>query len=121
MIQLKNTYHNTIKKKPTDVKSSTYIDFIKESDEKTSKFKIDDIVVISKYKNIFARCYTPNRLQEIFVIKKVSNTVPQILINDLNDEEIVGDFFEKELQKTIQKEVRTEKLILKKGDKSYVK
>ena len=80
------------------------------------------IVRISKYKNIFANCYTPNCSEEIFVIKKVKNTVTwTYVINDLNREEIVGTFYEKELQKTNQKEFRIQKVINRKGDKLYVK
>ena len=60
--------------------------------------------------------------EEVFVIKKVKNTVPwTYVINDLNGEEIVGTFYEKELQKTNQKEFRIEKVIKRKGDKLYVK
>ena len=55
-----NTYHSTIKMKPFGVKSNTYIDFSKEINNKSSKFKIDDTVKISKYKNIFAKVYTPD-------------------------------------------------------------
>ena len=56
------------------------------------------------------------------MIKKVKNTAPQTyVINDLNVEEIVGTFYEKELQKKNQKEFRIEKVIKKKGDKLYVK
>ena len=56
------------------------------------------------------------------MIKKVKNTAPQTyVINDLNVEEIVGIFYEKELQKKNQKEFRIEKVIKKKGDKLYVK
>ena len=56
------------------------------------------------------------------MIKKVKNTVPwTYVINDLNGEEIVGTFYEKELQKTNQKEFRVEKVIKRKGDKLYVK
>ena len=43
------------------------------------------------------------------------------VINDLNGDEIVGTFFEKELQKTIQEEFRIEKVIKKKRNKLYVK
>ena len=63
-----NTYHKTIKMKPIDVKS--YAKYNEESNEKDSKFKIDDHVKISKYKNIFAKGYTPNWLEEFFLIKK---------------------------------------------------
>ena len=69
-------YHSTIKMKPVDVNSSTYIDSSKEINNKDPKFKICDIVRISKYKIAFAKVYTPNWSEEVFVIKKVKNTVP---------------------------------------------
>ena len=117
-----NTYHRTIKMKPIDVKDNTYIDFEKEVNDKDPKFKVGDHVRISKYKNIFAKGYTPNWSEEVFVIKKVKNTVPwTYVINDLNGEEIIGTFYEKELQKTNQKEFRIEKILKKKGDELYVK
>ena len=84
-----NTYHTTIKKKPIDVKDNTYINTDKEINDKGPKFKVGDHVRISKYKDIFAKGYTPNWSEEVFVIKKVKNTVPlSYLINDLNGEEI---------------------------------
>ena len=56
------------------------------------------------------------------MIKKVKNTVPwTYVVNDLNGEEIIGTFYEKELQKTNQKEFRIEKVIKRKGDKLYVR
>ena len=66
-----NTYHSTTKMKPVDVKSSTYIDSNKENNNKDPKFKIGEIVRISKYKNILAKDYTPNWSEEVFVIKKM--------------------------------------------------
>ena len=99
-----------------------YIDFKKEINNKDPKFKIGDYVRTSKYKNIFAKGYMPNWSEEIFVIKKVRNTVPwTCIINDLNGEEIIGTFYEKELQGTNQQEFRIEKVIKKKGNKLYVK
>ena len=84
-----NTYR-TIKMKPVDVKDNTYIDFKKEVNDKDPKFKVGDHVRISKYKNIFAKGYTPNWSEEVFVIKKVKNRVPwTYVINDLNGEEII--------------------------------
>ena len=116
-----NTYHRIIKMKPVDVKDNTYIDFEKEVNDKDPKFKVGDHVRISKYKNIFAKGYTPNWSEEVFVIKKVKNTVPcTYAINDLNGEEIIGTFYERKLQKTNQKKFRIEKVIKRKGDKSYV-
>ena len=85
--------------KSVDVKSNTYIDSSNEINNKGLKFKIGNIVRISISKNIFAKCYTQNWSGEVFVTTKVKNTV----INDVNGEEIVGSFYEKELQKTIQK------------------
>ena len=55
-----NTYHSTIKLRPGDVKSNTYIDSSKEINDEDPRFKIGDIVRISKYENIFAKIYTPN-------------------------------------------------------------
>ena len=88
-----NTYHSTTKMKPVDVKSSTYINYSKETNDKDTKFKTGDIVRISKYKNIIAKCYTPNQSEEVFVIKTIKNTVPwTYVINDINEEEIVRTF-----------------------------
>ena len=96
----KNTYHITIKMKPVHVKWNTYIDSGKEINEKDPKFKIGDNVRISKYKNIFAEADFPNWSEDVFVIKKVKNTVPWIyVINDFNAEEIIGTFYEDELKK----------------------
>ena len=62
-----------------------------------------------------------NWSEEVFVIKKVKNTVPwTYVINDLNGEEIIGIFYEQELPKTSQEEFRIEKVIRRKGDKLYV-
>ena len=56
------------------------------------------------------------------IIKKIKNTVPwTYVLNDLNGEEIIGTFYENELQKTMQNEFRIEKVIERKGDKLYVK
>ena len=111
-----NTYHRTVKMKPIDVKDNTYIDFDKEVND-----NVGDHVRISRYKNIFAKGYTPNWSEEIFVIKEIKNTVPWIyVINDLNNEQIIGTFYENELQRTNQEEFRIEKVI-KKGYKLYVK
>ena len=113
-----NTYHRTIKMKPVDVKDNTYIDFKKEVNDKDPKFKVGDHVRISKYKNIFAKGYTPNWSEKVFVIKKVENTVLwSSVINSLNGDEIIGTFYEKELQRTNQQQFRTEKVIKRKADK----
>ena len=117
-----NTKHRTIKMKSIDLKDNAYIDFGKKVNDNDPNFNVGDHVRISKYKNIFAKGYTPNWSEEIFVIKKIKNTVPwTYIINDFNGEEIIGTFYENELQKTNEEEFRIEKVIKKKGDKLYVK
>ena len=114
-----NTIHSSIKMKPKDV---TFVEYSEETNKKNPKFKVGDHVRISKYKNIFAKGYTPNWSEEIFVINKVRDTIPwTYLSNDLNGEEIKVSFYEKESQKTDQKEFRIEKVIKKKGNKLFFK
>ena len=111
-----NSFHSSIKMKPKDVKNDSSIEYSEETNDKDPKFKIGDHVRISKYKNIFSKGYTPNWSEENFVINKVKNTAPwTYLMNDLNGEEIKGNFYEKQLQKTDQKEFRIKKLIKKKA------
>ena len=106
-----NTY-STIKMNPVHVRSNTYIDSRKGINNNGPKYKIGDIVRISKY-NIFA---------EGFVIKKVKNTVSWTYVtSNLKDEEIVGIFYKEELQESNQKEFRVEKVTKKKDDKLFVK
>ena len=95
-----NTKHSTIKMKPIDVKNNKRV-YIDEHNQKESKFKVSDRVGISRYKNIFAKGYAPNWSSEIFIINKINYTVPYTYtLKDLNDEEIIGSFYDKELQKT---------------------
>ena len=83
-----NTKHSTIKMKPIDVKNNNRVyidehnekDITKSSSSERSRFKVGDRVRISKFKNIFAKGYTPK---------------------DLNDEEIIGSFYDRKLQKGI--------------------
>ena len=97
--------------KPIYVKDNTYIDSIelrssKKVNDKDPKFKVGDHVKISKHKNTFAKGYTPNWSEEVFVIKKVKSTVPwTYVIHDLHGDEIIGTFYEKELQKTNQQKI----------------
>ena len=105
-----NAKHSTIKMKPIDVGHTTKSSslernnkrvYIDEHNEKDSRFKVGDRVRISKFKNIFAKRYTPNWSKEIFIVDKINDTVPYTYnLQDLNDEEIIGSFYDKELQKT---------------------
>ena len=117
-----NTVHITIKMKPVEVAGDYYAEYNEIANKKNPKFKVGDNVRISKYKNIFAKGYTPNWSEEIFIINKIKNTVPwTYAISDLNGEEITGSFYQKELQKTNQEEFRAEKILKGKGNKLYVK
>ena len=95
-----NTKHSTIKMKPIDVRDNNKTVYIDEHNEKDSKFKVGDGVRISRYKNVFAKVYAPNWSSEIFIVDKINDTVPYTYnLKDLNDEEIIGSFYDKELQK----------------------
>ena len=105
-----NTKHRTIKMKPIDVGDTTKSSslernnkrvYVDEHNEKDSRFKVGDRVRISKFKNIFAKGYIPNWSKEIFIVDKMNDTVPYTYnIKDLNDEEIIGSFYDRELRKT---------------------
>ena len=122
-----NTVHKTIKMRPIEVTDDSYakyngIAFNEIPNKQNPKFNVGDNVRISKYKSIFAKGYTPNWSEEVFISSKIKNIVPwTYAINYLNGEEITGIFNEKELQKTNKKEFRIEKLLKRKGDKLYVK
>ena len=95
-----NIKHSTIKMKPIDIKNNKRV-YIDEHNEKDISFKVGDRVRISRYKNVFARGYTINWSKEIFIVDKINDTVPYTYnLKDLNDEEIMGSFYDKELQKT---------------------
>ena len=66
-----NTYHETVKMKPTDVKHDYFAKYNEESNKKDSKFIISDHVRISKHKNFFLKGYTPIWSEEVFVVKKL--------------------------------------------------
>ena len=115
MNKYNDTYHSTIKVKLVDVKLNTYINSSEEINDKDPQFNIGDIFAILKYKNNFAKFSVRNW-------RTCKNAVLWTLVmSDLNGEEIVGQFYKKELQKTNEKEFRFEKLIKREGDKLYVK
>ena len=97
-----NTKHSTNKMKPIDVGDFNKRVYMDEHNEKNSRFKVGDRVRISKFKNIFAKGYAPNWSSEIFIVDKVNDTAPYTYnLKDLNDKEIIGSFYDKELQNTI--------------------
>ena len=91
-----NTYHRAIKMEPVDVKDNAYIDFKKEVNDKDPKFKLGNRVRISKYKNIFAKGYTPNWSEEVFVVSKIENTVSWTLLLMISMvQKLLGHFMKK--------------------------
>ena len=93
-----NIYHRTIKMKAVDVKDNTYIDKVNDKDP---KFKVGDLVRSTKYKNIFAKGYTPNWSEEVFVIKQVKNTVPCTMISMMK--KLLEHFMKKKYKRLIKK------------------
>ena len=70
-----NTVHRSIKMKPVDLTSDFYAEYNEDSNEKDPKCKVGDHVRISKHKNTFAKGYTPNWSEEVFVVSKIKSTV----------------------------------------------
>ena len=131
ILQYNNRKHRTIGMKPVDVnyenlktvlnriRSQKYYKNIKEK----PKFKVNDVVRISKSKHIFDKGYTPNWSTEIFTIIRVFPSEPYTYyLKDYKNEEIAGAFYEEELQKCRYADVYLiEKIIKKRGDKLFIK
>ena len=81
-----NTYHTAIEMKPINVKDNTSIKFGKKVNDKDSKFQVGNCVRISKYRHIFAKGYTPNWSEEVFVISKIKNSISWTYFNDFKGE-----------------------------------
>ena len=114
-----NTVHRSTKMKLIDVTSDFSAEYYEDSNVTKPKFKIGDHLRISKQKNIFAKGYTNNWSEKVFVVSKIKNTVLwTYVISNLNGE---PRFYEKEFQKTSQEKFRIEKVLKRKYDKLYVK
>ena len=97
-----DTVNRSIGTKPKDVKNNKKVVYVEESNEKSARFSVGDCVRILKFKNVFAKGYTPNWSKKIFVVNKIKNTVPWTYeLKDLNGENIIGSFYDRELQKTM--------------------
>ena len=107
-----NTVHRTIKMKPIDVMGDSYVEYNEDFNKKGRKFKVNDHVRISKYKNIFAKGYVPNWSEEVFIVNGIKNTVPwTYTISDLNGEKIIGTFYEKNCKRLIKKNLEQRKYL----------
>lgn len=125
-----NKKHSTTGMKPNEVNSrnaetllNTVYSHLKMTDPRGTKFKLGDFVRISKYREAFAKGYTPNWSNEVFKIRKVNITNPATyLLEDQTGQEISGAFYTEELQKTNYPDVYlVEKILKRKGDKLLVK
>ena len=107
-----NTVHRTLKMKPIDVTSDSYAEYKEGSNVTKPKFKIGDHVRSSKYENIFAKGYTQNWSEEVFV-SKIKDTVHwTYAIIDLNGEPITGSYsIWKRITKNKSKKFEIEKMI----------
>ena len=99
-----NIVHRTIKMKPIDLTSDSYAEYNEDYNEKDPQFKVGDCVRISKCKNIFAKGYTQNCSEEVFVVSEIKNTVTWAYsISDLSGEPITGSFYERNSKKLVKK------------------
>ena len=106
-----NSYHRTIKLKPVEVSESNEEEILervftdKNQFIKRFKFSLDDKVRISKYKTVFAKGYTPNWSEEIFIVSELVAREPNVYkIRDLEGERVEGIFYESELQKVLNED-----------------
>ena len=78
------------------------------------RFSVGDKVRITKKKVTFGKCYTPRWTEEVFEVSQALSTQPATYrLKDFNGEEILGSFYEQELQKTDQDVFRIEKILRK--------
>ena len=129
-----NTYHHSIKSKPSDARKPEKYAHVFEAlfgkvnreKKKTPKFHVGDRVRIGKKKEQFEKGFTPNWTEEIFVIDQVKDTKPPTYgIKDLRGEPVKGTFYEAELQLSKQEVYRVEKVLRKRKkngvNEAYVK
>ena len=103
------TCHSAIQMKHVAVKSNTYVESSKNINDENPKFKIV-YIVISKYKNIFAKVYTLYCSEEVFAIIKVKNTVPWIyLISDFKFKKFLVHFTKTNCKKQIKENLELKK------------
>ena len=95
--QYNETYHHSINKKPINADYSAFTEKI-ETNHNAPKFKVNDRVRITKYKNIFSKGYTENWSRKTFIINSVLKTNRWTYkLKDLNGDTIIGSFYEEEL------------------------
>ena len=127
--QYNASYHRTIKMAPAQVNKKNERAILQRAytnlkiANKINKFSIGDHVRISRYRSVFDKGYTPNWSNEIFIIRDVKLTNPTTyLLKDKKGENILGGFYELELQKVKHSDVYlVEKILKKKGNQYFIK
>ena len=118
--QYNNTKHSSIKMKPIEAskrenEGTVYFNLYGDMEtlKQKPKFKIGDMVRISKYKReVFDKGYTPNWSEEVFTVDKIQYTNPiTYKLKDLRGEDIQGSFYELELLEAKQDVFRIDKII----------
>lgn len=95
-----NTIHSSIKMKPIDVTYKTRLNVVSKPVRNTKKFKLGDVVCISKHRGVFDKAYLGKWGKELFKIDEVVPGFPVVYkLTDLNDESIKGHFYKEEIQK----------------------
>ena len=124
-----NTYHRSIKMKPTQVtkaNESKVWDTLYSGDVQKQvrfKFQVGDRVRISKVKRMFEKSYLPNFTEEMFTVyKRFARQVPVYKLKDDAGEILDATFYEAELQKVIKNDdiYRVEKVLRKRTRKGVV-
>ena len=109
-----NTVQRSIKMKAIDVTSESYAECNEDCNGKDPKFKVGDRVRISKYKNIFAKEYTQNWSEEVFVSKRKNTVLWSYVISDLNGEPKLEVFMKKNFKNQIKKNLEQKKYLKEK-------
>lgn len=130
VIKYNSTVHRTIGLKPKDVNNrhtkhllNTVYSKVKTIDRRKPRFRVGDHVRISKYRVAFQKGYRPNWTHEVFKVVKVCLTNPRTyLLQDANNEEIKGGFYDYELQLTKHPDTYfIDKVLKRSGNKLFVK
>ena len=100
-----STCHSTIKMKPVDVKSNTYINSTKETNDEYPKFKIGGIVRISKFKSIFAKCLFQIGLKKFLLLQKLKALCRGHMLLVISMEKKLLEYFTKRIEKSKSKRV----------------
>lgn len=124
-----NSFHRSIQMTPYEASlnknSKTVYENLFPQTENISKkpyFNVGDRVRISKKRKDFHKGYLPNFTDELFIISKILSTEPiTYKLRDMNNEEIVGSFYEQELSKYSSDVYEIEKILKKFKGKILVK